>query len=366
MTEDPIGEKDTIKELGLETLHDLFNTTEETIPMFWGNYFVKDTINIIAAKPGDGKSLWVKNMALRVVRKEDTFIGRELNIEHGRVLFYSPEETRGVISAMFRKMVSEITLTEEQAKNIIIMPDDMSMYLMGANNRHAIFGALAKMDETLTLYPCDLIVIDTYNKATVGIPANSNTDAIEAMSEMKSLCEKHGATLVIVHHLNKEGYDMEVLLRHLQGAGSIGGMARTILHLSKGEGGIRKLRCMKANLTDDTTQSDVIMLKLNTNAVYEYIETLDASSGNVVFNAPPKGKVSAMPMQLSDWNMCFNGKTVLTYGELTRAVVAVKMVSASTAQRYIGKSEFIEKNSMGLYKIKMGESQINEEFPNPF
>ena len=71
---------------------DLFENDITEVPMLWGHLLQKYGIAVLSGSSDTGKSTLLRQLAIAIVTKKDTFLDFPLNAEHYRVIYISTED----------------------------------------------------------------------------------------------------------------------------------------------------------------------------------------------------------------------------------------------------------------------------------
>ncbi len=163
------------------TLDDLLAEPEEEVAYVWERTLPAGGISICAAKPKVGKSTFVRNLVVAILRGTP-FFGRA--ITQGAVVYLCLEEKRAEIAGHFRRMGAS-------GGNLYIhtgrAPDD----------------ALAALTVAIAEYRPVLAVIDPLSRFVRLNDANAYAEVARAMEPIIDLARTSGCHIVCVHHAGK-------------------------------------------------------------------------------------------------------------------------------------------------------------------
>ncbi len=163
------------------TLDDLLAEPEEEVAYVWERTLPAGGISICAAKPKVGKSTFVRNLVVAILRGTP-FFGRA--ITSGSVVYLCLEEKRAEIAGHFRRMGAS-------GGNLYIhtgrAPDD----------------ALAALTVAIAEYRPVLAVIDPLSRFVRLNDANAYAEVARAMEPIIDLARTSGCHIVCVHHAGK-------------------------------------------------------------------------------------------------------------------------------------------------------------------
>ncbi len=163
------------------TLDDLLAEPEEEVAYVWERTLPAGGISICAAKPKVGKSTFVRNLVVAILRGTP-FFGRA--ITSGPVVYLCLEEKRAEIAGHFRRMGAS-------GDNLYIhtgrAPDD----------------ALAALTVAIAEYRPVLAVIDPLSRFVRLNDANAYAEVARAMEPIIDLARTSGCHIICVHHAGK-------------------------------------------------------------------------------------------------------------------------------------------------------------------
>ena len=145
-----------------------------------------------------GKSAFLRQLALAVALGDDTFVGLPLNLTHRRAVYVSTEDDQRSLGY----------LTKKQIRRRMSSIDDYErlLYLFEADD------LLTQLDELLTLYPADLVVLDAFSDLFDG-RLNDSQSVRAFFKGYHQLIVKHDCLIILLHHTGKYR-DGEVPSKH--------------------------------------------------------------------------------------------------------------------------------------------------------
>jgi len=178
---DPVSRDRDASGFRFSTLDDLLAEPEEKVAYVWERTLPAGGISICAAKPKVGKSTFVRNLVVAILRGTP-FFGRA--ITPGAVVYLCLEEKRAEIAGHFRRMGAS-------GGNLYIhtgrAPDD----------------ALAALTVAIAEYRPVLAVIDPLSRFVRLNDANAYAEVARAMEPIIDLARTSGSHIVCVHHAGK-------------------------------------------------------------------------------------------------------------------------------------------------------------------
>ena len=178
---DPVSRDRDAAGFRFSTLDDLLAEPEEEVAYVWERTLPAGGISICAAKPKVGKSTFVRNLVVAILRGTP-FFGRA--ITPGAVVYLCLEEKRAEIAGHFRRMGAS-------GGNLYIhtgrAPDD----------------ALAALTIAIAEYRPVFAVIDPLSRFVRLNDANAYAEVARAMEPIIDLARTSGCHIVCVHHAGK-------------------------------------------------------------------------------------------------------------------------------------------------------------------
>lgn len=225
---------------------DMFKMEITDYPFLIKDIIPTSSISGIIAPSETGKSTFLSQLALSVVRNED-FLGLNCNSEHKRVLWIATEENAAQIAVRIKKQIN----SETDALNNL-------EFALNVEN------AVEYIEKACNVKQYDLIILDCYGDLNTQ-DTNSVSETRRFMNQYFKLAQKYNVAIMMVHHISKAASSSK-----LDKNSSIGstGFADKIRHLiglepSKNEANIVELKILKSNLISQEQKKIVRKLKFN-------------------------------------------------------------------------------------------------------
>ena len=149
---------------------------------------------LLAGRPKTGKSLLAMGLAVAVATG-----GRalgQLAVDQGDVLYIALEDGKRRLQRRLRDLLGETPA-----------PDQLSLYWEWPTSDH---GGLALVDTWLGSHPeARLVVVDTLKRIRPTQRTNGNvySEDYDALAPLNDLAQKHGVTVLVIHHTRKADAD---------------------------------------------------------------------------------------------------------------------------------------------------------------
>lgn len=156
-------------------------------------------ISVVSGASQSGKTFLIIDAAMAVARGVE-WMGRR--VKKGLVVYETGEGQKGL-----RKRIKGYRQTYDLDAGddipFVFMPAKIDLY-------NSDEGMNAFIDEVKhwSLYyglPCELIVLDTWSKATIGANENDGKDVALILNRIEKIAEATGAHVLCVHHMNADG-----------------------------------------------------------------------------------------------------------------------------------------------------------------
>lgn len=181
------------------------------------------TLCLLVGPPKRGKSLMTLNMGLAVTLGK-RFLG--MDTKQVPVLIASWEDTPGLISGRLKKMLPAMTGPAGTPAGKVEASFPKTLHFAFPST--TLPGSFEQVTNAIRAHNARLVIIDPWVYASGIEDENDNSKVAKITQQLKSLTEKEGVTVLIVHHPRKFGGSggMEV-----RGAGALFGAVDVLLSL---------------------------------------------------------------------------------------------------------------------------------------
>ena len=167
-------------------------------------YLIKDVLtrgemSMTAGASGSGKTFLIVDMAMCVARGVPFFGHR---VRQGGVIYQAGEGATGLRRKRLRAYREHYQCADEPVP-FVLLESPIDLY-SGDDQTAAFIDEINYWSRKLTS-PLELVVIDTFSKATPGINENDSADIGRVLERCDQIRKATGAHVKLVHHMNAEG-----------------------------------------------------------------------------------------------------------------------------------------------------------------
>jgi RecA-family ATPase len=212
---------------------ELIEMGHKDYPVLVEGLIPKYDLTCLAGGSDAGKSSILRDLAMSIVEKQDSFLGQKLNITHGRVIYVSSEDgIYGLSNCLIRST----------AGNDSDVYDNITFILEAEN-------VLNIIKEELSKYKVDAVIIDAYSDVFIDGNMNSANDTRKFLNSYDKIIKEHECCVIFLHHFGKSRDEAGGSNKHaLLGSCGMEQKMRAVLTLKKGNtDGVRELRLTKGN-----------------------------------------------------------------------------------------------------------------------
>ncbi len=245
------------KKNGVEflTAKELFNMEETAYPFLIEDLVPESSISGIIAQSEAGKSTFLSQLALSVVKGED-FLGLKNNAKNKRVLWIATEENAVQISVRIKKQVDN----ENEALN---------NFEFAINTEDS----LELIEKACDAKDYDLIVLDCYGDLNLS-DTNSVSETRKFMNQYFRIAQKNNVAIIMIHHISKVASELKLNKNSTIGSTGFSDKIRHLIgldHADKNDKSIVDLKILKSNLISPERKKNVRKLKFE-NLKFELVQ----------------------------------------------------------------------------------------------
>jgi predicted ATP-dependent serine protease len=167
--------------------------TAEAPPFDWiiGDLVARGDIVLVTGEGGTGKSWLLQDLATRTAERAESWLGMDLALRSGRVMYVDQENPQPTV----RHRLQALGMTAELSKNM------RYLWYPGLT----LDNDAALLYEDVESFEPDIIVFDSVSRVH-GKNENKAEEINPLLNEsIYPLSRKLGATVFLIHHMNKEG-----------------------------------------------------------------------------------------------------------------------------------------------------------------
>ncbi len=199
--------------------------------------FPKTGLAVLAGSSDTGKSTILRQLAISIVRGDETFLGWKINAKHNRVIYVSTEDDKFAISYLLNKTIKE--------------GEDIEKY----ENLRYVFSLddpAIDLEAILAEGPVDCVIIDAFSDLYSG-EMNQVNKVRNFMNQFFMLADRHNCLVIFLHHTGKRTEDFPPNKNNLLGSQGIEGKARQVIEMRRDpyDAQYRHLCIVKGNYLKD-------------------------------------------------------------------------------------------------------------------
>lgn len=198
---------------------------------------LEGTVGVLAAAGGSGKSFFALQLACQIASGSE--ITGFTNLQKGKVIYLSLEDSATVIHNRISSFVNKIENKDELIKNLNIF--DFVGDRFNINNQNENFNEVMQL-----AVGAKLVIIDTLSRAH-DYDENSNNQMSELLLKLEKLSAETGASFLLLHHVNKTAGGTANTAAAARGASSLIDNARYACSLKVEKEGTVEFESTKMN-----------------------------------------------------------------------------------------------------------------------
>lgn len=239
----------------LYTGTELLNMQPNSIQFLWEPYIEKQGLVALAGSSDVGKSSFLRQLAIAIVLKKTSFLGNQLNVKHGRVIYFSTEDSLVSINRILRKQLPN-------AK-----PNDLEglSYIFDAES------PIRVIEEQLSHKNADAVIIDCFADVFDG-QMNDGTSVRKFLKPYKALSTRFDCAFIFLHHTGKRTELISANKNNLVGSQSFEAKMRMVMELRKSSNSpSRFLWITKGNYVADSMKNEAMELHFDANQEFTFV-----------------------------------------------------------------------------------------------
>ena len=279
---------------------------------------------VLAGKPDTGKSQFARQLCIQVATGVTSFLGFDLCLKNRRAIYVATEDYLEATTFLLSKQING--LNQQPNENLrFLFADTMDQLEI-----------IAKLESELTIYPADLIVIDSFGDVFKGHDTNNNMAMRNTVKLFDKIANQFSCLILFIHHINKGAYRQAPGQEHIQGGAGLTQKVRLGIQLSEGEGNTRYFTVVKGNYCPKEYKQNAMVLEFSES------NFLFSNTGNLI----PTDKLGAKTNEESNQESVddleaiadeiFGGK-ILSYTKFTSLFCELTGKKIASAKRAIPK-----------------------------
>jgi len=229
------------------TAEELFNLNIQGVPFLWKNLIPQTGLCCLTGSSDCNKSTLLRQLALEIAAKSDSFLGFELKGRTNKVIYLSTEDDANSIAAILRKHYPQ-GIPGETLKNVL--------FTFNTENH------IHELDKELSFQPRDAVFVDTWADLFDG-DINQTSKVRANLEGYKKLALKHKCAFVFIHHQGKASEGNAPSKNSLLGSQGFEAKMRTVIDLRRETGNKRLMTIVKGNYTEDKLKNKSFVLELD-------------------------------------------------------------------------------------------------------
>ncbi|KQS95362.1 AAA family ATPase [Rhizobium sp. Leaf386] len=180
------------------TWNDLEQPGQDLEYLVYGMLTIGDR-SMLAGPSGSGKTFLATHLAMCVARGQE-FLGRA--VQQGGVIYQAGEGARG-LKKRIKAYRTHFKVPENEDVPFVLLPSRVDLFSKDGDTQKLIDEINAW--KPVMSHPLQMVVIDTFSKATAGADENSGKDVSIILENVDRISAECGVHVMIVHHLNADG-----------------------------------------------------------------------------------------------------------------------------------------------------------------
>jgi RecA-family ATPase len=226
---------------------ELLNKNVEFIPTLIDPIFQKTGLVAVGGSSDVGKSTLLRQLAIAIATRQDTFLGFTLHPAHSKAMYISTEDDEFAISYLLNRYNKVADYPVSDYSNLRYIFD--------------VTALIGEVDSQLTAEPADIVIVDAFTDLYSG-QLNEANKVRSFLNDFSQLAVKHETLFVFLHHTGKRTDNEPPSKHNLLGSQAFEAKMRCVIELreDKHDNTKRHLCIVKGNYLpkEDKTESYVL------------------------------------------------------------------------------------------------------------
>jgi len=229
----------------------------EDIPCLLYPIFPKVGLIALAGSSDTGKSSLLRQFAISIAAKKETFIGFRVQAEHNRVLYISTEDDETATAYLLTKANHKMQINREDYDGLI--------YLFEVTD------PAKQIREYLDKHSCDAIIIDAFTDVYGGSMNESNKVRV-FLNQFSQIAQHYQCLVIFLHHSGKRTEQNLPSKHNLLGSQGFEAKMRFVaeLRLDNMNLDLRHLCIVKANYLGRQHKNESYVLRMDENQTFDF------------------------------------------------------------------------------------------------
>ena len=188
----------------------------EQIPMLIEPLVPQVGLTALVGGSDVGKSSFLRQLATAVALGDSTFLGFRLNTRNRRAIYVSTEDDEGHVRFLLR--------VQSEVRGLPASAYDGLSYLFETED------VLSDLQEMLSQYPADLIILDAYSDLFTG-QLNDAQQVRAFLSGFHQMAVRFKCAVILLHHTGKYKDEQQPSKHHVVGSQAFEAKMRLVLEL---------------------------------------------------------------------------------------------------------------------------------------
>jgi len=236
---------------------ELLNMVPNKIPYLWNPFINKQGLIALTGSSDVGKSSFLRQFAIAIAMKEKDFLGHKLEVKHGRVIYYTTEDSQVSINILLKKQLP--TVDPKLLTGLC--------YIFNTEN------PLRIIEDQLKEASTDVVIIDCFADIFDG-QMNDISSIRRFLNKYDKLSLEYDCVFVFLHHNGKRTELVNPSKNHIIGSQGFEAKMRLVMELRKnGDNSNRSLWFTKGNYLPESQKKVALELKFDDKQEFTFIGT---------------------------------------------------------------------------------------------